>query len=188
MGLGKVLLHPIPALVKVAELLFRLPEILVGRFVVPIKGLLVITLDAHSILEHRAQIVFCERIALLRCRAIVGQSALVIPRHTKLMLIHAAQLSLSGSEALIRGLAIPEESLTVVLGNAVAAIIVIRQGELRLWVSCRGRLAKRIEVVVRPWCRCLARSLDRCLSSRRGKQCKHDASTHRRPPHNTHPS
>jgi len=63
------------------------------------------------------------------------------------MLIHAAQLGLSGSEALIRGLAIPEQRLTVVLGNAVAAIIVIRQGELRLGISCGGRLAKRIEVV-----------------------------------------
>src|SRR5260370_33119732 len=123
MGLGKVLLHPIPALVKVADLLFRLPEILVGRFAVPVKGLLVITLDAHTILEHRAQIVFCERIALLRCRTIVGQSALVVPRHTPLMLIHAAQLSLSGSEALVLGLDIPEQSLTLVLRNAEAALI-----------------------------------------------------------------
>jgi len=55
MGLGKVLLHPITALVKLADLLFRLPEILVGRFAVPVKGLLVITLGAHTILEHRAR-------------------------------------------------------------------------------------------------------------------------------------
>ena len=72
MGLGKVLLHPIPALVKVANLLFRLREILVGRFTVPIKGLFVITLDADSILEHAAEIVLRERIALLRCGTIVG--------------------------------------------------------------------------------------------------------------------
>src|SRR4029077_6033580 len=125
MGLGKVLLYPIPALIKVADLLFRLSEILVGRFAVPVKGLLVITLDADTILEHRAQIVFCKRIALLRCRTIVGQSALVIPRHAPFMLIHAAELRLSGSEALVRGLAIPEQSLTVVLGNAESSIIVV---------------------------------------------------------------
>ena len=81
---------------------------------------------SHGILEHRAQIVFCERIALLRCGTIVGQSTFVIARHAPLMLIHAAQLSLSGSEALVRGLAILEQSLTVVLGNAEAAIIVVR--------------------------------------------------------------
>ena len=126
MDLGKVLLRRIPALARVADLLFRLPEILVGRFAVPVECLLVIALDAHTILEHRAQIVFCERIALLRCGTIVGQSTFVIARHAPLMLIHAAQLSLSGSEALVRGLAILEQSLTVVLGNAEAAIIVVR--------------------------------------------------------------
>lgn len=49
MGLSKVPLDAISALVKVADLLFRLREILVGRFAVPIKRLLVITLDANTI-------------------------------------------------------------------------------------------------------------------------------------------
>ena len=57
------------------------------------------------------------------------------------MLIHAAKLSLSRSEALVRGLAIPEQSLTVVLGNAEAVIIVVRQGKLRLRVPRSGRQA-----------------------------------------------
>jgi len=58
------------------------------------------------------------------------------------MLIHAAQLSLSGSEALVRGLAIPEQSLTVVLGSAEAAIIVVREGKLRPRVPRSGGKAK----------------------------------------------
>jgi hypothetical protein len=55
-------------------------------------------------------------------------------------------LILRRSKALASGLAIPEQSLSVVLGNADAAIIVIRQGELRLRVSRSGGLAKRVEV------------------------------------------
>jgi len=126
-GLGKVLLHPISALVKVAGLLFRLRKILVGSFAVPIKSLFVIPLDASSILEHAAQVVLGERIALLRGRTIVGQGALVIPRHTKLVFIHVAQSILRGRKTLVSGLAIPEHSLGVVLGNAESLIIEIRQ-------------------------------------------------------------
>ena len=70
--LGKVLLHPIPTLVQVADLLLGLRKILLGRFAVPVKGLLVITLDAHAILEDGAKIVFREPIALLRGGSIVG--------------------------------------------------------------------------------------------------------------------
>jgi len=126
-GLGKVLLHPISALVKVAGLLFRLRKILVGSFAVPIKSLFVIPLDASPILEHAAQVVLGERIALLRGRTIVGQGALVIPRHTKLVFIHVAQSILRGRKTLVSGLAIPEHSLGVVLGNAESLIIEIRQ-------------------------------------------------------------
>ena len=66
MGLSVVPLYPVSALIKVADLLFRLREILIRRFAVPIKGLLVITLDANTTLEQDAQVVLPERIALLR--------------------------------------------------------------------------------------------------------------------------
>src|SRR5713226_2299013 len=186
MGLSKVLLRAISALVKVANLLFGLREILAGRFAVPIKGLFVITLDANTILEHGAQIVLRERIALLRCGTIVGQGALVIPRHTPLMLIHPAQLILSRCKALVSGLAIPEQRLAVVLGNAEAVKIVVRQGELRLRVPRSGGPSKRIEVIVRRQCRRLGRRLYRCLRSRRGNQGEHHESCYRGPSPKTH--
>src|SRR6202166_2297278 len=188
MGLGEVLLHPISALVKVANLLFGLREILVGRFAVPIKGLFVITLDANTILEHGAEIVLCERIALVRCGAVVAQGALVIPRHTKLVLVHIAQLILSRSKALVRGLRKPEERLAVVLRNADAAKIMVPEGELRLRISRGGGLAKRVEVLVRRrrrWRR-LGWRLDRSLRSRCGKQGEHKASCNRGPSSKAH--
>src|ERR1700730_16660790 len=97
MRLSIILLHSISALVKVADLLFPLWQILVRRFAVPIKGLFVITLDADPILEHAAHIILPQRITLLRCGTIVGYGSLVIPRHAKLMLVHVAQVVFSPS-------------------------------------------------------------------------------------------
>src|SRR5579864_8373347 len=172
MGLRKVLLHPVSALVKVADLLFGLREILVRRFAVPIEGLLITTFDADTVLGQEAQIVLPERIPLVRRGTIVGQGALVIPRHAELMLIHVAQQILRGSEALVSGLAIPEQSLSVVLGNADAVEIVVRDRELRLRVTGCGGFANRVEVAVQ-WRRGrLRRVLYRRLRSRgrRGDQ------------------
>ena len=76
MRLSIILLHSISALVKVADLLFPLRQILVRRFAVPIKGLFVITLDANPILEHAAHVILPQRIALLRCETIVGYGSL----------------------------------------------------------------------------------------------------------------
>src|SRR5579864_1129008 len=156
MGLGKILFHSEAALVKVADLLFRLREILVGSFSVPIKGLFVIALNANGILVEAAEIVLRQRIVLLRCGMIVGQGALVIPRCAELMFIHVAQVILRRSETLISGFLEPEKSLSVVLGNADSAIKVGSEGELRLSVSCGSVLAKRVDVSV--------------LRSRRGNQ------------------
>src|SRR2546425_5440568 len=186
MGLSVVPLYPISALVKVANLLFGLREILIGRFAIPIKGLLVITLDANTILEHAAQVVLPERIALLRCGTIVGQSALVIPRHTELMLIHVAKQILCRSEALVSGLVIPEQSLAVVLGNADAVEIVVRQGELRLRIPRSGGLANGVELIVGRRCRWLGRVLYRCLRSRRGNQREHKENCHPGPSQKAH--
>src|ERR1700692_1055133 len=186
MGLSKVLLHLVSALVKVANLLFGLREILVGRFAVPIKRLFVITLAANTILEHGAEIVLCERIALVRCGTVVAQGALVISRHTKLVLVHVAQLILRRSKTLASGLAIPEQCLNVVLGNVDATIIVIRQGELRLRVSRGGGLAKRVEVFVLRLRRRRRLSLHRSLRSRCGKQGEHKESCNRGPGSKAH--
>src|SRR6266446_3547688 len=182
MGLGKVLLDSISALVKVADLLFGLREILIGRFAIPIKGLLVIMLDAKTILEHAAYIVLPERIARLRRGTIVGQGALVILRHTELMLIHVAKEILCRSEALVSGLVIPEQSLAVVLGNADAIEIVVRQGELRLRVTGTGLRAKSSKIVV------LRRGRGRFLRSRprRGNQREHKESCQRGPGQKAH--
>src|SRR6202040_3044087 len=147
MRLSIVLLHSISALVKVADLLFRLRQILLRRFAVPIKGLFVITLDANPILEHAAHIVLTQPIALLRCRTIVGYGSPIVPRHYKLMLVHVAQLILSRSKALVSGLRKPAERLTVVLRNADAAKIMVPEGELRLRISRSRGLANRIKVV-----------------------------------------
>src|ERR1700726_1868760 len=166
MRLSIILLHSISALVKVADLFFRLRQVLVRRFAVPIKGLFVITLDANPISEHAAHIILPERIALLRCGTIVGYRSLVIPRHAKLMLVHVAELILRRSKALVRGLRKPEQRLTVVLRNADAAKIMVPEGELRLRISRSGGLANRIKVVVRRQCCRLGRGLYRCLRSR----------------------
>ena len=81
------------------------------------------------------------------------------------------------------GLAIPDQSMDVVLGNAEAAKIVVRQSELRLRVPRGGGLAKRVELIVRRQCCRLGRRLYRCLRSRPrcGNQREHKASCHRRP-------
>src|SRR5260370_19829108 len=92
------------------------------------------------------------------------------------------------SEALVRGLAIPEQSLAVVLGNADAVEIVVRQGELRLRVACSGGLTKRVELIVRRRCRRLGRGLYRCLRShaRRGNQREHRESCYGSPSPKAH--
>src|SRR6202040_3555947 len=188
MRLSIILLHSISALVKVADLLFRLRQILVRRFAVPIKGLFVITLDANPILEHAAHIILPQRIALLRCGTIVGYGSLLIPRHAELMLVHVAQLILSRRKALVRGLRKPEECLTVVLRDADAAKIMVPEGELRLRISRSGGLAKRVEVVVLRRCRRrrLGWRRDRSLRSRCGKQSEHKESCNRGPSSKAH--
>src|SRR5216683_5975672 len=102
------------------------------------------------------------------------------------MLIHPAQLILSRCKALVSGLAIPEQRLAVVLGNAEAVKIVVRQGELRLRVPRSGGPSKRIEVIVRRRCRRLGRRLYRCLRSRRGYQGEHHESCYRGPSPKAH--
>src|SRR6516165_9639948 len=149
MRLSVVLLHSISALVKVADLFFCLRQILVGRFAVPIKGLFIITLDANPILEDAARTILSQRIALLRCGTVVGHGPLIVPRHTELVLVHVAQLILSRSKALVRGLRKPEERLNVILSNAGATKVVVPEGELRLCISRDGVLAIRTKVVVR---------------------------------------
>src|SRR5467141_3514803 len=56
-------LHAISLLVKVADSPFRLRQVLVRRFSVPIQGLLVIALYAKTLLEHSAHIELPQRIA-----------------------------------------------------------------------------------------------------------------------------
>src|SRR6267142_575958 len=104
------------------------------------------------------------------------------------MLMHVAQLILRRSITLAGGLAIPDQSMDVVLGNAEAAKIVVRQSELRLRVPRGGGLAKRVELIVRRRCGRLGRGLYRCLRSRsrRGNQREHKESWHRGPSPNAH--
>src|SRR6267378_176944 len=102
------------------------------------------------------------------------------------MFIHVAQLILRGSKALVGGLAIPEHSLGVVLGNAEAVIIMIRQRKLRLRVPRSRGLAKRVELLVLRRCCCLGRRLYRCLRSRCGSQSEHKESCYGGPSPEAH--
>jgi hypothetical protein len=52
-----------------------------------------------------------------------------------------------GSITLVRGLAIPDQSLAVILGNADAVDIVVPHSELRLGVTRCGGLAKSVELI-----------------------------------------
>ena len=80
--------------------------------------------------------------------------------------MHVAQLIQRGRITLVGGLAIPSQSLAVVLRNSAAIEIVVPQCELRLRVPRRGGRAKSVEVIVRRSCRRVSRCLYRCLCRR----------------------
>jgi len=93
--------------------------------------------------------------------------------------MHVAQLIQRGSIILGGGLAIPDQSPGVDLGDAEAAKIVVPQLELRLRVSRSGRLAKRIELLLRRQRHRLRRRLYLCLPRRLSKSLGSDSWTKR---------
>jgi len=85
---------------------------------------------------------------------VVGYGTSVIRLDAEVVFVHVAELILGGGEALVGGLAIPDEGLGVVLRGAAAAEIEIAEGELGLGVAGVGLSAERIRVTLQRGGRC----------------------------------
>ena len=66
---------------------------------------------------------------------------LVIPWHAEVIFIHAGELILRRSKALVRGFAVPTQGVQVIECHVAGPKIVIPEGELRLGVPRSGGIA-----------------------------------------------